>query len=88
MSGSPLLDEKGNLIGIYGRAINNVNTGYNSLLGIPINTANRLLTRNGIDLGESVNSEPTNVSETAPGNSTPIATRDNPAPITIGQRDY
>lgn len=53
MSGSPIIDENGNLIGIYGLVdINNI--GSSTLFGIPINTAVKLLQREGIDLDSSV----------------------------------
>ncbi|MDJ0714198.1 MAG: DUF2808 domain-containing protein [Prochloraceae cyanobacterium] len=54
MSGSPILDEQGRLIAIYGRAdIDNV-TGSPSLYGILINTAEKLANRAGIKFNTSV----------------------------------
>ncbi len=54
MSGSPILDEKGQLIGIYGRVELDRVTGSPSLYGISINTAQKLANRAGIELDVSV----------------------------------
>ncbi len=54
MSGSPVFDENGVLIGIYGQTELEPRTGSPSLYGIPINTAKKLSRRIGIDLLDSV----------------------------------
>lgn len=50
MSGSPILDNNGRVIGIYGKSEIDGNTGESTLFGIPINTAEKLANRNGISL--------------------------------------
>ena len=54
MSGSPILDSNGRLIGIYGLTDVDIRTSSPTLFGIPINTAEKLATRARIDLGSSV----------------------------------
>lgn len=55
MSGSPILDENGELIGIYGKSEVEEKTGQISLYGIPINTAKRLLEKMDIELESPCN---------------------------------
>lgn len=75
MSGSPVFDENGVLIGIYGQTELEPRTGSPSLYGIPINTAKKLSRRIGIDLPGSVAvaPQPTSPSwsESTPSESTP-----------------
>lgn len=59
MSGSPLLDDNGDIIGIYGRSEQNLAGGV-SLYGIPINTAKQLAQQQGIDLITSVTQSTSN----------------------------
>ena len=54
LSGGPILNSNGQLIGINGRVVIDGNTGQISLYGIPINTVSRLAIRAGINLGEPV----------------------------------
>ena len=54
MSGSPVFDNNGVLIGIYGQTELEPRTGSPSLYGIPINTVEKLSRRMGIDLTGSV----------------------------------
>lgn len=56
MSGSPIFNEKGQLIGIHGRARTDFNTSQASLYGIPINTAKALLQNVGLALNSTLNS--------------------------------
>ena len=66
MSGSPIFDDNGVLIGIYGQTELEPRTGSPSLYGIPIDTAEKLSRRIGIDLVESgaVAPQPTLKAET------------------------
>ena len=51
MSGSPILNEEAQLIGIYGLTDIDIQTGTSYLYGIPFNTALKIATRSGIELG-------------------------------------
>ena len=53
MSGSPVFDNDGILIGVYGQTELEPRTGSPSLYGIPINTVEKLSRRMGIDLEQS-----------------------------------
>lgn len=50
MSGSPIINEEGQLIGVYGLTDIDFTTGTSYLYGIPLNTALKLATRSGIEL--------------------------------------
>lgn len=52
MSGSPIVDELGQLIGVYGLADIDSTTGASYLYGIPLDTALKIATRSGIELNE------------------------------------
>ena len=53
MSGSPIINEEGQLIGTYGLTDIDISTGASYLYGIPVNTALKIATRSGIELGTS-----------------------------------
>ena len=60
MSGSPIVNQEGQLIGVYGNSEVDIQTGATYLYGIPINTALRIATRTGIilDSGQTVANKP------------------------------
>lgn len=71
MSGSPVFDNDGILIGVYGQTELEPRTGSPSLYGIPINTVEKLSRRMGIDLEKAAtasvpSSEPPSTGETQP----------------------
>jgi hypothetical protein len=76
MSGSPIVNEEGQLVGIYGNSDIDFASGATYLYGIPLNTALKIATRSGIELNEEqdvANQPNTNVDLFAPspGNSAP-----------------
>ena len=85
MSGSPILDEQGRLIAIYGRAdIDNI-TSSPSLYGIPINTAEKLAIKAGIKFNTSVaTSSPPSRATTTPK---PNPAEQQPRPDAIAKID-
>ena len=85
MSGSPIVNEEGQLIGIYGLTDIDFSTGASYLYGIPFNTALKIAARSGIDL----NSGQTNVSQPAvkPTTTTPGTTANNAGFEVIGSAE-
>lgn len=53
MSGSLIVNESGQLIGVYGLTDIDINTGASYLYGIPLDTALKIATRSGIELNET-----------------------------------
>ena len=53
MSGSPIVNEEGQLVGVYGLTDIDINTGASYLYGIPLDTALKIATRSGIELSET-----------------------------------
>lgn len=81
MSGSPIFNQEAQLIGVYGLTDIDIQTGTSYLYGIPLNTALKIATRSGINLGgtkTAVNPpSPVNpFTPTTPGGGT-IANNDN-----------
>ncbi len=85
MSGSPVFDNNGVLIGIYGQTELEPRTGSPSLYGIPINTVEKLSRRMGIDLEESVavspQSTPPPPRESKPSSTLPLYSSGSSRPI-------
>ena len=83
MSGSPIVDEEGQLIGIYGLTDIDFTTGASYLYGIPLNTALKIAARSGIELNapETASNSPNSVIDLfapSPGNSvTPTNNNNN-----------
>ena len=77
MSGSPVFDDNGVLIGIYGQTELEPRTGSPSLYGIPIGTVEKLSRRMGIELGESgaflPQSTPQTAVESKPASNLPLS---------------
>ncbi|MCC0177971.1 trypsin-like peptidase domain-containing protein [Waterburya agarophytonicola K14] len=74
MSGSPILNEEAQLIGVYGLTDIDFTTGTSYLYGIPLNTALKIATRSGIelDLPKTVSNQSNSVIDLfspSPGNS-------------------
>lgn len=60
MSGSPIVNQEAQLIGVYGNSEIDIQTGATYLYGIPLNTALKIATRAGIilDSGQTVANKP------------------------------
>ena len=58
MSGSPIVNQEGQLIGIYGESEIDIQTGATYLYGIPLNTALKIATRAGIILDSGIANQP------------------------------
>ena len=74
MSGSPIINEEGQLIGVYGLTDIDFTTGTSYLYGIPLNTALKIATRSGIelDIPKAANNKPNSPADLfapTPGNS-------------------
>ena len=80
MSGSPILNDEAQLIGVYGLTDIDIQTGTSYLYGIPLNTALKIATRSGIELGASQTAtnipSPQNSFAPTPGGGT-ISNNDN-----------
>ena len=85
MSGSPVFDDNGVLIGIYGQTELEPRTGSPSLYGIPIDTVEKLSRRMGIDLEESVAVSPQPTpqpsTESKPSSNLPLSSSESLQPI-------
>ena len=85
MSGSPVFDNDGILIGIYGQTELEPRTGSPSLYGIPINTVEKLSRRMGIDLEESTSASlpsiPSPPRESKPSPTLPLSSAESSQPI-------
>ena len=85
MSGGPVFDNNGVLIGIYGQTELETRTGSPSLYGIPIDTVEKLSRRMGIDLAESVAvslpTTPTPSRESKPIPTPPVSSGNSSQPI-------
>ncbi len=85
MSGSPVFDDNGVLIGIYGQTELEPRTGSPSLYGIPIDTVEKLSRRMGIDLEESVAVSPQPTlqpsTESKPSSNLPLSSSESTRPI-------
>ena len=81
MSGSPLFDENATLIGIYGQTELEPRTGSPSLYGIPIDTAEKLSRRMGIDLAESVAISALPTTKPQPASNVTPSSTESPTPV-------
>ena len=73
MSGGPILDDDGQVVGIYGRVELEIKTGAPSLYGIPITTAEKLAIRSEIPLDSPLSSSSTKC-------------KNSPSPVSTKQR--
>ena len=82
MSGSPIVNQEAQLVGIYGGGERDLQTQADYLYGIPLNTALKIANRSGIELNPGQKTEPVKAVVNPPTN-TPAADNSADAPIDL-----